>query len=55
MKILELYIIKVKMFSEELIDHLSQFIIRPHREVYGLDKLGPKKIIVKSSSLDCYV
>lgn len=43
------------MFSEELIDHLSQFIIRPHREVYGLDKLGPKKIIIKSTSLEGYI
>lgn len=31
------------------------FIIRPHREIYGLDKLGPKKLIIKSASLACYI
>ncbi len=43
------------MFSDELIDQLSLFIIRPHREIYGLDKLGPKKLIIKSVSLSCYI
>ena len=43
------------MFSEELIDQLSQIIIRPHREIYGLDRLGPKKLIVKNIPLGTYM
>lgn len=43
------------MFSEELIDQLSQIIIRPHREIYGLDRLGPKKLIVKNIGLGTYM
>jgi hypothetical protein len=43
------------MFSDELVDQLAQLIIRPHREVYGLDKLGPKKIILKSTNLGSYI
>ena len=43
------------MFSEELINQLSQIIIRPHREIYGLDRLGPKKLIVKNISSGAYM
>jgi hypothetical protein len=43
------------MFSEELVDQLSQIIIRPHREIYGLDKLGPKKATIRSNALNCYL
>lgn len=31
------------------------YIIRPHREIYGLDRLGPKKLIVKSASMSSYL
>ena len=36
------------MLNTETIQQLTNIVIRPHREIYTFDKLGPRKIIVKS-------
>ena len=36
------------MLNTETIEQLTNIIIRPHREIYTFDKLGPRKIVVKS-------